>query len=264
MLKTNKLRELIDAGKPTVGTRLNTTWPTMVEAAGATGLYDYVEFLAEYSPFSQYDLENIARAAELHDMGTMIKLDKQNRGYVAQRAMASGFQAVFFTDHKNADEVRESLRLIRPDCPSVSDGDMGFAFRRWIGFRPITPQLDFAEMAKKTVAVFMIEKREAMENIEEICAVPGVDMVQFGPYDYGMSCGVNSGDCMERLRTDEKRMIAAALQHGVRPRCELNSVDEAKYYIDLGVRDFKLGLEILVMQTFWTKEGRVLSDMLFV
>lgn len=262
MLKTNKLRELLVAGKPTVGTRLNTTWATMTEAVGVTGLYDYVEFLAEYSPYTQYDLENIARAAELHNMGSMIKVDVLNRGFEARRAIASGFQAILFTDHRNADEVRESLHTIRPDCPGVCEGDMGFAFRRWIGFRPITPQLEFAEMARQTVAVFMIEKKEAMDNIDEICSVPGVDMVQFGPYDYGMSCGVNTRDDESRIRSEEKRMIAAALRHGVRPRCEINSVDEAKYYRDLGVRDFNLGLEILVMQAFWKKEGQILRDML--
>ena len=35
----------------------------------------------------------------------------------------------------------------------------------------------------------MIEKQEAVENVEEICSVPGVDMLQFGPSDYCMSRG---------------------------------------------------------------------------
>ena len=36
----------------------------------------------------------------------------------------------------------------------------------------------------------MIEKKEAIENLESILAIPGVDMVQFGQTDYAMSIGV--------------------------------------------------------------------------
>ena len=63
--KTNHLRVLLQAGKPSLATRIWSTWPIVIEAAGSTGNYDYVEFVGEYTPFSQSDLENMARAAEL-------------------------------------------------------------------------------------------------------------------------------------------------------------------------------------------------------
>ena len=83
--KTNHLRVLLQAGKPSLATRIWSTWPIVIEAAGSTGNYDYVEFVGEYTPFSQSDLENMARAAELHGMSLMMKVDFQNRGYVAVR-----------------------------------------------------------------------------------------------------------------------------------------------------------------------------------
>ena len=42
-------------------------------------------------------------------------------------------------------------------------------------------------MVRNTVAAFMVEKKECLDNLEEICEIPGVDMVQFGPSDYSMS-----------------------------------------------------------------------------
>ena len=36
----------------------------------------------------------------------------------------------------------------------------------------------------------MIEKRQCVEDLEAILAVPGIDMVQFGPADYAMSIGL--------------------------------------------------------------------------
>ena len=86
-MKENKLRYHIDHDLPLLSTRLWSTQPFFWEAIGATGTFDYVEFVAEYAPYDFTDLPNMARAAELNDMGTMIKLDFQNRGYVAQKAV---------------------------------------------------------------------------------------------------------------------------------------------------------------------------------
>lgn len=44
-MRPNKLRELLKANKPTLSTHIHTTWPSVVEAIGHTGLYDYVEFV---------------------------------------------------------------------------------------------------------------------------------------------------------------------------------------------------------------------------
>lgn len=258
-MKTNRLRHLLANGLPSIGTRIESTWPIITELVGSTGRYDYVEFVAEYAPFSQVDLENIARAAELHDMGTMIKLDFQNRAYVAQKAMASGFQAIMFTDHKTADEVRESVYLVRPDTPQ-DKGRFGFPNRRWIGYRPYSPQMDHAAMVRDTVLVFMIEKKEAMDCIEEICSVPGVDMVQFGPSDYSMSMGWNSSEHVQEFKAAERKMIEVALAHGVQPRCEIASPEQAQYYIDLGVRHFCLGDEIGNAARYWAQQGGALRS----
>ena len=84
-MKENKLRRILRQGRTSVATRLWSTWPLYTESLGATGNFDYMEFVAEYAPFTQADLENMARAAELYEMGSMIKVDFQNRFYVAQK-----------------------------------------------------------------------------------------------------------------------------------------------------------------------------------
>ena len=61
-MRKNILREKLSAGLPTVGTHVLSTWPTVVELAGQSGSYDYVEFTGEYSPFTMHDLDNLGRA----------------------------------------------------------------------------------------------------------------------------------------------------------------------------------------------------------
>lgn len=44
-MRENKIRTLLQAGKPTLSTRIQSVWPSIVEVIGHTGLFDYVEFL---------------------------------------------------------------------------------------------------------------------------------------------------------------------------------------------------------------------------
>lgn len=250
----NVLRAVFEAGRPTLSTRLISTKPYITELVGVTGLYDYVEFLAEYATFTQEDLENLARAAELHRMGTMIKVDFENRKYTAQKAVAAGFQSVLFTDHRTAAQVADTLSALRPD--TVPDGGaFGFSTRRFQCAPPLVPVADHVRRLRRVVCAFMIEKKEALDNIEEICAVPGVDMVQFGPNDFCMSQGWEPAEHREELAAAEERMVEAALRHGVRPRCEINRPEQAARLAALGVRDFSLGMEPLILEEFWRTAG---------
>lgn len=251
----------MNSGQPTTATRMWSTDPVMTEVAGYTKQFDYVEFAAEYSAFSQRDLENIVRAAELHGMGSMIKVDFQNRKYVAQKAVASGFQAVLFADHRTADEVRESVAAIKPMAPGY-DGVYGLPTRRFVGMSHRASQEEHIRRLDDVVLCFMIEKKETMEHLEEILSVPGVDMVQFGPSDYSMSCGWNRSESGEKLKAIERDMIAMALEKGVRPRCEINSAEEAAYYRSLGVIDFSIGDEVRILEQYWLREGKRLHEII--
>ena len=52
-------------GPSSIGTHLQTTWPTVVEVVGHTERFDYVEFSGEYAPYDLHGLDNFCRAAEL-------------------------------------------------------------------------------------------------------------------------------------------------------------------------------------------------------
>lgn len=259
----NKIRSLLAANKPSVATRVWSPWPTTFEAAASTGNFDYVEFLAEYVPFAQPELENLARAAELHGTGSMIKVDLQSRHYVAQRAVAMGFQAVLYCDHRTADEVQESVYMLSPDCQG--EGRFGYPNARWIGYTPHIAQMDYAAMVRNTVKAFMIEKQEAVENFAKICAVPGVDMVQFGPSDFSLSKGWNASEHQQELREIEEYVIRTALEHGIAPRCECDTMEKALYYKGLGVKHFCIGDEFRILNAYWKGTGgeiRKLTDTL--
>ena len=81
--------------------------------------------------------------------------------------------------------------------------------------------------ANKTILTFaMIETRQAMENLEEILATPGLDAVYVGPSDLSVSMGYAAGfdpsfpEVLEAIL----KVPAAAKRHGVIPGIHVGSV----------------------------------------
>ena len=261
-MRPNKLRELLNAGEPTIGTHIHTTWPSIVEAIGYTGMFDYVEFVAEYGPFDLYALDNLCRAAELFGMSSMIKVDKEPGGFVAQRAIGSGFQSVLFSDCQSVEEVRECVGIARPDTPQDS-GTYGAVMRRfaYMGYGG-TP--DYVEALRDVVVVIMIEKQGTVDQLEEVLSLQGIDMIQWGPSDYSMSVGRAGQAGSAEIKAIERKVFETALKMGVPPRAEISSVDQAQYYLDLGVRHFSIGTDISILHQWWKDNGerlrKVISD----
>jgi len=68
------------------------------------------------------------------------------------------------------------------------------------------------------VVALMIEKRSAVENLETILSIGGIDMVQFGPADYSMSIGIPGQWSDPQVREAERYTIETALRMGIAPR----------------------------------------------
>ena len=249
-MKRNKLRERLNADKPTVGTRVHSTWPSIVEAIGHTGIFHYVEFLAEYAPYDLYALDNFCRAAELYEMSAMIKIDQEPRGYLAQRGIGAGFQSVLFADCRTVDDARQCVRIVRPETPEHG-GIHGVASRRF-AYMGYGGGPKYIQALNDVVVALMVEKKGAVENLEEILSLGGIDMVQWGPSDYSMSTGMSKSD--PQIKAVEKYVIETALKMGVPPRAEINSPEQAKYYLDMGVKHFSLNTEIVILFN-WLKEN---------
>jgi 2-keto-3-deoxy-L-rhamnonate aldolase RhmA len=259
-MRRNKLRDLLDAGQPSISTRVHNIWPSIAEAIGHTGVFDYVEFLAEYAPFDLYALDNFCRAVELFDMSAMIKIDQVPRRFLAQRAIGAGFQSVLFADCRSVEDARECVRAVRPDTPE-GGGYYGAAMRRF-AYMSYSGGPEYVQALKDIVVALMIEKRPAVDRLEEILSVDGVDMVQWGPVDYSMSVGRPGARIAPEVRAFERRVIETALKMGVPPRAEIRSVDQAQYYLDLGVRHFSLGTDLSILYDWLKRNGESLRQVI--
>jgi len=259
-MRPNKIRELLKADKPSVATHIHSSWPSVVEIAGHTGMFDYIEFVSEYAPFDLHGLENICRAAELHNMSSMIKVDQEPRRFLSQRAIGAGFQSVLFADCRTAADAEECVKAVRPETPE-DQGTHGVGTRRFT-YMLYGGTQEYVDALRNVVVALMIEKKTAVENLDEVLSVPGIDMVQWGPADYVMSIG-RPGEWFEPdIKEIEKKVIAAALKNGIAPRAEIESPDQAKYYLDLGVKHFCISTDVMLLYRSWQEKGEALRKVI--
>ncbi len=98
-----------------------------------------------------------------------------------------------------------------------------------------------------TVVALMIEKKSAVDQLDEILSLGGIDMIQWGPADYSLSIGRPGEWRQPDIEAVERQVIESGLKMGIPPRAEIESVDQAKYYLDMGVRHFTLGTDVKIL-----------------
>lgn len=259
-MRSNLLRKKLDMGEPTIGTRVSSIWGGVAELVGQSNHIDYVEFVSEYAPFDNLTLENFARAVDLYDhMTSMIKLDAMPRQYLATRAAGAGIQNFLFADIRGVEDAREAVSAVRADSPS-SRGHRGFTANRESGYGYGVSPRDYVEALDKAVVMLMIEKKTCVDDLDSVLAVPGIDMVQFGPADYSMSAGHLDDMQSAETKAAELKTIETALSLGIQPRAEINSAEQAKNYLAMGVRHFSIGTEMRILRNFWEDEGGKLRN----
>jgi 2-keto-3-deoxy-L-rhamnonate aldolase RhmA len=260
-MKRNRLRELLNEGKPTIGTHVISPWPGIVEVIGHSGAFDYVEYTGEYSPFSLEQMDNFGRAIELFpNMSSMMKVEEHGRGFIAGRALNAGIQNVLFASCRSADDVKECIRKVRPETPR-DGGVHGCSLSRNVGYGVWVGSEEWMKATEEVVVAIMVEKEVAMANLEEMLSVKGVDMVQFGPADYSISTGKPWQPDRVELQQTQQTMIEMALEKGVVPRVELASVEQAKPFFEMGVRHFCIGWDVMTMSSWCRQQAEAWKDL---
>jgi len=188
-------------------------------------------------------------------MSSMMKVDQQPRSFIAQRALGSGIQNILFTD------IRECVRIVRAETPEIK-GINGCHGCRNVGYILEGGSPEYVKAMNDAVVVLMIEKKEAVDNLEEILSVSGIDMVQFGPCDYSLSIGLSGQYSHPKVKEAELKTIKTALNIGIHPRVEIDNLENIERYLDLGVRDFSLSTDMVILYQWLKKNGESLRKIL--
>ena len=118
MKQRNVFRELLNEGKPTIGTHVQAMWPGYVEIIGHTGVFDYIEFFGTDAAYNLFTLDEIGVALDHFDhLAGMIKLPQELRTYMTERAIGSGMQSVIYADVRTGEDARNVVAAVRAETP---------------------------------------------------------------------------------------------------------------------------------------------------
>jgi 2-keto-3-deoxy-L-rhamnonate aldolase RhmA len=200
----------------------------------------------EHSGNNPRALEDTIRAADGVGLVTLARVSEHSNTGDIHRALEAGAHGLFLPLVKTAADVRAVAdaayfppRGKRGICPAVRA-----ARYNWKSFEEYT-----AWNNAETLLIPMIERPEAVENIEEICALEEVEMLVFAPGD--LAYAMNEGSLMMESKLVQqayRKVLDACKRHDVAviggPVLD-PTPDGCRKALDAGVKIFCLGLDIM-------------------
>ena len=174
-LKKNQLKELISTGQLALGTHIDTYSPTLIEIAGLAG-FDYVYIEAEHAPLNWETFEHLVRAAELSCLTPLVRLDEEPLNRLVRKALEAGVEGVIIPHISSVEEAKAAVQAVK--FPPDGVRGMGTMRARRYGTIPLVDYLEWSN--HESLVIILIEEKAAVEKIEEILSVKGIDVVVFG------------------------------------------------------------------------------------
>jgi 2-keto-3-deoxy-L-rhamnonate aldolase RhmA len=96
----------------------------------------------------------------------------------------------------------------------------------------------------ETIVGVQIETKEALDNLEAIAGVTGVDLLFVGPQDLTLSLGLLDDRKNPKVRDGMRRVVEACERHGKVPGTLVIDPDEKRAAVDLGFRFISLASDV--------------------
>ena len=112
-------------------------------------------------------------------VSAMMKVAQEPRTYIAARSIGAGIQNLLFADPRTVQDVEECVRATRSEMPGLSRGTgiHGVGMQRDVGVVLEGGTPAWINANNDAVCALMIEKKQAVDDLEQLLSVKGVDMV---------------------------------------------------------------------------------------
>jgi 4-hydroxy-2-oxoheptanedioate aldolase len=178
--------------------------PGIAELLALQG-FDFLVFDAEHGTIEPRDCEGLVRAAELRGPAPLVRVPA-NAPHVILRYLDTGAVGVHVPLVGSAADAEAAVRAVK----YAPRGARGLAGVRAASYGTL-PLGEYAQQANEaTMVVIQVETREAVEQVDEIAATDGVDVVFVGPTDLSQAYGV-TGETSHPLLVDAYDRIAEAV-----------------------------------------------------
>ena len=202
-----EFREKLDRGETLIGAAVAASDPIVTDA-----LADSVDFMwydQEHSPMSYEALRSHLITARGKQRPTVVRVTQGSTPFV-KPVLDSGASGVIAPQVRTVDEVKQFVA----DCRYPNTGSRGAG--------PMVPsnyRTDFHKHEKDAneniFAAVMIETSDAVDVIDDIVAIPGLDSIVIGPMDLSGSLGVLGDTENPKVIAAMEKVISSARSSGV-------------------------------------------------
>jgi 4-hydroxy-2-oxoheptanedioate aldolase len=170
-------------------------------AAGA----DMVIIDLEHGAIDFADLQAMTAATQGTECAPLVRVPEIDEVQV-KRALDMGAEGICFPLVRSAEDARRAVASMYYPPKGVRGFGPFIAHSRWG-----TAIMEYpAEIEKRLICCLLVETADAVENIEEICAVPGIDMIVPAQFDLSSDMGLMGQFDHPDFRAAVERVMAAA------------------------------------------------------
>lgn len=182
MPKQNPFLKSLDEGRPPLGTWLMSGGPATAEAMGFAG-FDFLVLDMEHVPIDLADTVEILRTIAGTPANALVRLPWSDQVTV-KRVLDAGAETLMFPFIETAEEARRAVSFTRYPPGGVRGVA---AVHRASRFGQDRTYL--TEASERLCVIVQLETPGALQRLEEIADVPGVDALFIGPGDLSASMG---------------------------------------------------------------------------
>jgi len=248
----NKLKKAISEKGNAVGTFLGVSTPSIVEILGYTGL-DFVIIDTEHGPYDTMPVSDLIRASDGSGMAPVVRVADVTHKEI-QRAVDNGAEGIIIPCLRKADDFRKAVEL----CKFPPLGNRGYIKARGSGFG----NEEWAEGSleeymhnsnEKVLLLPQCETREALEDIEEIVNIKGIDGIFIGPFDLSISMGIPGQFDAPQFRQAIDRVLTACKEAEKLCMIFASTVDETKRYMGQGFDAIANSIDTIMFKKVYTE-----------
>lgn len=231
MIRENPIKKGLKEGKSYIGTFVKMTDASSVEIIAMSG-FDFFIIDCEHTHFSKETMVSLLRAADISGIIPLVRVRANDRAQILQ-ALDSGGMGVLVPETSTAAEVQHVVE----SAYYAPKGRRGFSPNHRAAGYGFMDGGKYAEMANDNVMVIAYcETAEGLENLDEMLAVPNVDVMWIGPMDLSQVLGVTGQSKHPKVREAMKMIIEKCKKAGVAVGTVAPNAQEAQELLDMGVQ----------------------------
>ena len=239
------LKEKLRMGELTIGSWITLAHPAIAEIMARTG-FDWLTVDLEHSVITIREAEELIRVIDLCGVVPLVRLSA-NDPIQIKRVMDAGAYGVIVPMVNSAEEARKAVESVR----YPPDGKRGVGLARAQGYGSSFEQ--YKEWVnQESIVIVQVEHIKAVENLEAILAVEGVDGFIVGPYDLSGSLGIPGQfdnelmiEAMSKIQMCMKSFSKIPGYHVVEP-----DVDQLQQRLREGYRFLAYSVDIRILDTY--------------